>query len=44
MVLPSRVETLEGWLYRRNPCGEARCRITLERDSGALVASEMRWG
>lgn len=39
----TRPRAFSDWLYRRNPCGEARCWITLERDSGELVASETRW-
>jgi GNAT superfamily N-acetyltransferase len=34
---------LHDWLYRKSPNGYARCWITLERATGALVANETRW-
>jgi hypothetical protein len=38
-----RHRACDDWLYLRNPCGEARCWITVERGSGELVANETRW-
>jgi hypothetical protein len=39
----SRPASFNDWLYRRNPSGQARCWVTVERATGALVANETRW-
>jgi GNAT superfamily N-acetyltransferase len=38
-----RLPPVYDWLYRRNPCGTARCWVVIDRASGRLVGSTASW-